>query len=154
MGCLRTVQVTLPRAESRLQEGSLMCCCMRKLSLTNIRGILASSSTARRSRKQQGWSLQLTVYCLLISDAKKRVATLSRTWFSATSARSPYNLIVAGASEWRTNPQSASRNRSIHSMFMCGGESVDVVPPGFVSLMASWMLISTQCSWDDARSIY
>ena len=71
MRCLRTVQVTLPRAESRLQEGSLMCCCMRKLSLTNIRGILASSSTARRSRKQQGWSLQLTVYCLLISDAKK-----------------------------------------------------------------------------------
>ena len=52
---------------------------------------------------------------------ESQVATLSRTWFSATSARSPSNLIVAGASEWRTNPQSASRNRSIHSMFMCGG---------------------------------
>ena len=83
MRCLRTVQVTLPRAESRLQEGSLMCCCMRKLSLTNIRGILASSSTARRSRKQQGWSLQLlSIACWFLTPRKPSGDTFQNMIFS------------------------------------------------------------------------
>ena len=35
------------------------------------RGISVSSSTVRRSRKQQGWTLQQTAYCQLIRDANK-----------------------------------------------------------------------------------
>ena len=35
------------------------------------RGISVSSSTVRRSRKQQGWTLQRTAYCQLIRDANK-----------------------------------------------------------------------------------
>ena len=35
------------------------------------RGICVSSSTVRRSRKQQGWTLQRTAYCQLIRDANK-----------------------------------------------------------------------------------
>ena len=35
------------------------------------RGITVSSSTVRRSRKQQGWTLQRTAYCQLIRDANK-----------------------------------------------------------------------------------
>ena len=35
------------------------------------RGISVSSSTIRRSRKQQGWTLQRTAYCQLIRDANK-----------------------------------------------------------------------------------
>jgi len=35
------------------------------------RGITVSSSTARRSRKKQGWTLQQTAYCQLIRDANK-----------------------------------------------------------------------------------
>ena len=35
------------------------------------RGISVSSSTVRRSRKQQGWTLQRTAYCQLICDANK-----------------------------------------------------------------------------------
>ena len=34
-------------------------------------GISVSSSTVRRSRKQQGWTLQWTTYCQLIRDANK-----------------------------------------------------------------------------------
>ena len=34
-------------------------------------GISVSSSTVRRSRKQQGWTLQRTAYCQLIRDANK-----------------------------------------------------------------------------------
>ena len=34
-------------------------------------GISVSSSTVRRSRKQQGWTLQQTAYCQLIRDANK-----------------------------------------------------------------------------------
>ena len=35
------------------------------------RGITVSSSTVRRSRKEQGWTLQRTAYCQLIQDANK-----------------------------------------------------------------------------------
>ena len=35
------------------------------------RGVAVSSSTVRRSRKQQGWTLQWTAYCQLIRDANK-----------------------------------------------------------------------------------
>ena len=35
------------------------------------RGITVSSSTVRRSRKEQGWTLQRTAYCQLIRDANK-----------------------------------------------------------------------------------
>ena len=35
------------------------------------RGIAVSSSTVRRSRQQQGWTLQRTAYCQLIRDANK-----------------------------------------------------------------------------------
>ena len=35
------------------------------------RGVAVSSSTVRRSRKQQGWTLQRTAYCQLIRDANK-----------------------------------------------------------------------------------
>ena len=35
------------------------------------RGITVSSSTVRRSRKEQGWTLQRTTYCQLIRDANK-----------------------------------------------------------------------------------
>ena len=35
------------------------------------RGISVSSSTVRRSRKEQGWTLQRTAYCQLIRDANK-----------------------------------------------------------------------------------
>ena len=35
------------------------------------RGISVSSSTVRRSRKQQGWTLQRNAYCQLIRDANK-----------------------------------------------------------------------------------
>ena len=34
-------------------------------------GIAVSSSTVRRSRKQQGWTLQRTAYCELIRNANK-----------------------------------------------------------------------------------
>ena len=34
-------------------------------------GVAVSSSTVRRSRKQQGWTLQRTRYCQLIRDANK-----------------------------------------------------------------------------------
>ena len=33
--CLRTVHVTLPRAESRLQIGNVICCYMEKLIIKN-----------------------------------------------------------------------------------------------------------------------
>ena len=35
------------------------------------RGVVVSSSTAQRSRKQQGWTLQRTAYCQLMRDANK-----------------------------------------------------------------------------------
>ena len=35
------------------------------------RGVAVSSSTVRRSRKQQGWTLQRTAYCQLIRDTNK-----------------------------------------------------------------------------------
>ena len=35
------------------------------------RGISVSSSTVRRSRKDQGWTMQRTAYCQLICDANK-----------------------------------------------------------------------------------
>ena len=35
------------------------------------RGIVVSSSTVRRSRKKQGWTLQRTAYCQLIRDTNK-----------------------------------------------------------------------------------
>ena len=35
------------------------------------RGVTVSSSTVRRSRKQQGWTLQQTAYGQLIRDANK-----------------------------------------------------------------------------------
>ena len=35
------------------------------------RGISVSSSTVRRSRKDQGWTMQRTAYCQLIRDANK-----------------------------------------------------------------------------------
>ena len=35
------------------------------------RGIVVSSATVRRSRKQLGWTLQWTGYCQLIRDANK-----------------------------------------------------------------------------------
>ena len=35
------------------------------------RGITVSSSSVRRSRKEQGWTLQRTAYCPLIRDANK-----------------------------------------------------------------------------------
>ena len=35
------------------------------------RGVAVSSSTVRRSHKQQGWTLQLTAHCQLIRDANK-----------------------------------------------------------------------------------
>ena len=36
------------------------------------RGVFVSSSTVRRSRKQQGWTLQRTAYCQLIRDNKTK----------------------------------------------------------------------------------
>ena len=50
------------------------------------RGITVSSSTVRRSRKEQGWMLQRTAYCQLIRDANKvkRLEFAGRFWKVAT----------------------------------------------------------------------
>ena len=117
------------------------------------RGISVSSSTVRRSRKQQGWTLQRTAYCQLIRDANKvrRLEfaehvlesgdTFHNVIFSDECSISPSRIAVH-ASGWRTSPPSESRNRSTRSKFMSGEGLAAMVPLRFVSLMASWMLIS------------
>ena len=94
-------------------------------------GISVSSSTVRRSRKQQGWTLQRTAYCQLIRDTNK-VKQLEFT-----------QRVAVHASAWRTSPPSQSRNRSTCSKFTSGGELAAMLPLRFASLMASWMLISS-----------
>ena len=46
-----------------------------------------------------------------------------------------------------TSLRSGSRNQSILSKFMSGLELADMLPQRFVSLTASWMLISSATSW-------
>ena len=108
--------------------------CARLVKRLAKRGILVTSSAVReRESSKAGLCSGLLIASWFVTPTKPsvwnslnaswRVATLSTTWFSATIARSPSSLIVVHVSEWRTKPQSASRNRTIHSKFMYGGIS-------------------------------
>ena len=96
------------------------------------RGICVSSSTVRRSRKQQGWTLQRTAYCPLIRDANKvkqlefaqcvlESGDTFHNTFLVMSAQFRSSHIAVNASRWRMSPPSESRNRSTCSKFMSGG---------------------------------
>ena len=128
------------------------------------RGICVSSSTVRRSRKQQGWTLQRTAYCQLIRDANK-VKRLEFAQRVLESGDTFHNVIfsdecsISLQSYRRTcfrmvDEPSESRNRSTHSKFMSGGGLAAMVPLRFVSLMASWMLISSATYLSRRRAIY
>ena len=58
------------------------------------RGITVSSSTVRRSRKEQGWTLQRSAYCQLIREANK-VKKLEFAWHVLESGDTFHNVIFS-----------------------------------------------------------
>ena len=94
-------------------------------------GICVSTSTVRRARKQQGWTLQWTAYCQLICDANKkstggvlprRVLTLtelktcgigsSSTWSPRSSQRTSRSWWM----ELRSSGRGKSRRKNVTSI--------------------------------------
>ena len=118
------------------------------------RGICVSSSTVWRLRKQQGWTLQRTAYCQLIRDAKKingleftqRVLESGDTFHNVIfrdecliSLQSYRRICFRMADEPSKRKPKPKHPLKVH---VWGGLAA-MVPPRFVSLMASWMLISS-----------
>ena len=118
------------------------------------RGISVSSSMVRRSRKQQGWTLQRMAYCQLIRDANKvkrlefaqRVLESGDTFhnvsfsdecsISLQSYRRACFKMADEPTKWKPKLKHPLK---VHVW----GELAAMAPLRFASLMASWMLISS-----------
>ena len=122
------------------------------------RGITVSSSTVRRSRKEQGWTLQRTAYCQLIRNANK-VQRLEFARQVLESGDTFQNVIFSDECSvsleqyrrtcYRKIDEPTKRKpRPKHPLKVHVWAGVSRhVPQRFASLTPSWMPISIATSW-------